>query len=150
MLYIHINMHIYIHIYIHCLSFTIIFPFSSLQCTTLCWCVAFKFEVVVCQDMQIISFYQDTFIPSALQLADMLQVGSPVQAASSLILKPAPQLPSVDFQEICQDQFVENFTATHHLIKSGTWSNVHQELTAHIPWEEEGEENRSKVAAETP
>ncbi|PWA21579.1 hypothetical protein CCH79_00003075, partial [Gambusia affinis] len=72
----------------------------------------------------------DTFIPSALQLADMLQVGSPVQAASSLILKPAPQLLSVDLQEICQDQFIENFTATHHLIKKFS-NRVHGSSYAH-------------------
>ncbi|KAG7257008.1 hypothetical protein CRUP_007056, partial [Coryphaenoides rupestris] len=48
-------------------------------------------------------------------LADVLQVGGPVQAARPLVLQPALQLLPVHLQEVCEHQALEDLTAAQHL-----------------------------------
>lgn len=74
-------------------------------------------------------------ILSSLQLADVLQVWCPVQATISFVPEPAPQLLTVDLQKVCEDDSVENLTATQHLVQGRTWTDVHQQLTTNITWE---------------
>lgn len=76
----------------------------------------------------------DLVAPSSLQLADVLQVGCPVQVTSSLVLEPVPQLLPVDLQEVCEEHLVKNLTATQHLVQGGTRTDVHQQLTTNIAW----------------
>lgn len=73
-------------------------------------------------------------LPSSLELAHILHVGCPVHVAVFLTLKPAPELLSVDLQEVCEEHFVENFTTTQHLVQCRTWSYVHQQLSTQISW----------------
>ena len=72
--------------------------------------------------------------PPALQLADVLQVGRPVQAAGA-ILQPALELTPVYLQEVCQHHAAKHLTATHDLVEGWAGAHVHKHLPPHVTLE---------------
>ena len=73
-------------------------------------------------------------VPASLQLADVLEVGGPVQAALPLLLQPALQLPAVHLQEVREHQALKDLTAAQDLVQRGAGPHVHQQPPRDVSW----------------